>query len=84
MTLLHSGPPDPAALIRKIVEAVAEARDEDVTDLPPIGDVLDPEALAVFIESTTVPTTVALEFYDCYVEVDDNGDVTAKYPTDTS
>lgn len=70
-----SDSPDRSIHISEILQAIAEARDEDVTDLPPIANDLDPEALVRFVESTTVPTAIAIELYDCHVEIDESGEV---------
>ena len=41
------------------------------------GDVTDPTALERFLQSSTVPTTVAFNVYGCQVEIDGDGNVTA-------
>lgn len=72
-------PPEPPSsrLLFDILEAIADVRDETVITLPPIGEVLDPDALERLLESTTVPTSVVLEVYGCRVEIDGDGDVAA-------
>lgn len=74
---MSSVPSDRSIHVSQILQAVAEARSEDVTDLPPIGKLLDPEALVEFVESTTVPSAISLEIYDCQVQITGDGDVTA-------
>lgn len=62
--------------VEDVLRAIADARDEDVTDLPPVWDAMDPEALVVFLRSANVPTTVTVHVYDCRVEITGDGDVT--------
>lgn len=67
----------PDRLLLDILEAVADARDEEITALPPVIEFFDPNELEEFVDSTTVPTTVILDVYDCQVKIDGKGDVTA-------
>jgi hypothetical protein len=67
---------EPDRVLLDIVEAVADARDEDVTDLEPIYDFFDPVALQRLLGSASVSTTVELTVYDCRVEVRGDGRVT--------
>lgn len=62
-----------------ILGAIVDARDDitDVTDIPPLGAVTDPEALDRLLTRTTVPVTVTLEVYECLVEIDGTNTVSA-------
>lgn len=77
---MNSDPSDPPShpdwSIVELLEAVADARDEDVMDLPPLGEYLDPEAFERFLVSTSVPTSIRIEVYGCTVELDGDGTVT--------
>ncbi|MDS0473527.1 HalOD1 output domain-containing protein [Natrinema sp. 1APR25-10V2] len=69
-------------LTLEIVTAVAAARGEDIQELPPLAYSFDPVALERFIESTTVSTSVQLEIYGCFVEIDADGNVVATENTE--
>lgn len=71
-----------APIVVRIVEAVADARGETAGSLNPLGSYFEVEALERIIDSTTVPTKVAIEFEDCTVVVDGDGNV-AVNPDDT-
>lgn len=73
----------PDSVTMDLLQAVADVRNEDVRSVPPLGDRFDPGALDRFIESTSVPTEVTLEVYDCTVTIDAEGDVTVTH-TNTS
>jgi hypothetical protein len=80
----RSGPPpsDTDRILLDVLRAVADVRGDDVSELAPIYDFIDPTALERFLGSTTVPTTVTFEVYGCRVEVDGDGNVTATEATD--
>lgn len=66
----------PTRVLLDLLYAIGEARDEDPTELTPIGTLLDPDALGRFVASTSVPTTITLGLYDCQVEIDTDGSIT--------
>ncbi|WP_162224219.1 HalOD1 output domain-containing protein [Halorussus salinus] len=75
---ISGGPPSEA-----VVLAVADARDRDPIDLPPLNDTLDPDALdALFAETASGrPRTggrVTFEYAGCTVAVFGSGDVVVK------
>lgn len=74
--------PQPHDLTLEIVTAVAAARGEGVQELPPLAHSFDPIALERFVESTTVSTSVQLEIYGCFVEIDADGNVAATKNTE--
>jgi len=49
--------------VSDIVETVAAQTGRDPTELPPIYDAIDPDALSRFVESTD--STASLEFHYC-------------------
>lgn len=73
----YAPPPTTDRLMLDILEAIADARDEDVTALPSMIEFFDPQPLNQFVESTDVPTTIILDAYGCQVRIDGQGDVIA-------
>jgi hypothetical protein len=69
-------PPSELGIVMAIREGVADARGEEVSALPPLETWCDPGALATFIESSEAPTQLILRIYDCWVEIDGDGEVT--------
>lgn len=69
----------------RVVDAVAEVRDVDVADLPPLYDVVDPDALDALFDSTgTVASrregTVEFVYTGLHVRVDASGAVDVSSP----
>ncbi|MFB6141652.1 MAG: HalOD1 output domain-containing protein [Halosimplex sp.] len=71
----ESGPTPP--LSERVVSAVAAHRDVEETALPPLFEVLDPDALdALFETPGAVPQgTVTFEYAGCIVECSSDGTV---------
>ncbi len=55
-------------VIVDIARAVAEREDREVTELPPLYDVIDPDVLRAFVESGT-DTGATLRFTYCGYDV---------------
>lgn len=63
-------------LVLKVVEAIAEHRGVDTDDLDrPVGEVVDPEALARLFSAPDGEGYVAFRYGDCGVVVHANGEV---------
>lgn len=63
-------------LVRRIAEAIAEREDTSYADLPPLYDVLDPEALQELIESADDEVvTVEVVYNDYVLRIGADGDV---------
>lgn len=65
---------NPATVVHAIVASVASASGEDLLDLPPLYDVIDPEALRLICsggrsDGTESTVTVSFEYADHLVEV---------------
>lgn len=69
----------PESVTMDLLQAVADGGNEDARSVPPSGDRFDPGALDRPIESTSVPTEVTLQGYDCTVTIDGEGDVTVTH-----
>ena len=72
---------DGAPPSQRVVEAVSDARDVDVLDLPPLYDTVDPDALdGLFADrrggAGARSGTLAFEYADSTVVVDADGTVT--------
>ncbi|MDS0282245.1 HalOD1 output domain-containing protein [Haloarcula onubensis] len=62
--------------VASVVECVAAARDVSVTDLPPLGQAVDPDAIdLLFAERTRPECTVSFEFAGTMVDITGRGDV---------
>ena len=72
--------PNTDRILLDLLEGIAEVREEDLIELPPLGDLLDYDALEQFLTSTNVPTTVTLEVYECRVQIDGDGTVSVTGP----
>jgi hypothetical protein len=57
--------------VTDIVETIAAQTGRDPTELPPIYDAIDPDALSRFVESTD--STASIEFHYCGNEVTVSG-----------
>lgn len=55
----------------QVIEAVAERENVDPTDLPPLYDVLDPDALDRWCQSTTGALSFEWVGYRIFVDVDE-------------
>ena len=70
---------DPEAVSREVVESVAAARDTDPLDLPPLYEVVDPDALNRLFDydqtTTPAPACVRFRMADCNVVVHRDGTV---------
>ena len=69
----------------RVIEAVAEARGVDPLDLPPLYDVIDPDALNRLFNSDSPgrpngPGRVTFTLSGCEVVVESDGEVTATAP----
>lgn len=62
----------------RLVEAVADARDETSESLEPLATYFNPDALQRFVESTAVPASITIEVYDCTVEINNDGAITVR------
>lgn len=63
-------------LVRRIVEEVAVREGTAPTNLPPLYDQVDPDALAMVVESADADTlSVEFTYDDCIVRVDGDGSV---------
>ncbi|WP_224448621.1 HalOD1 output domain-containing protein [Haloprofundus salilacus] len=68
---------DPNSVVLAIVESVATVTDRDITALPPLFDVIDPEALTDLVApSRKRPVEVCFLYDGCQVDVSSRGDVT--------
>ena len=72
---------DGSAPSHRVLEAVSEARDVDVLDLPPLYDTVDPDALDVLFadrpgDAGARSGTLAFEYADSTVVLDGDGTVT--------
>lgn len=70
------------SIVIEILEAVADEREVDPMDLPPLADEIDPEALERLVSSARVDVEVSLAIYGCRVSVDSTGEVTAMRTAD--
>lgn len=69
----------------RVVTAVADARDVDSLELPPLFDVINPDALDQLFDhglsdGTNGPGRVVFMFAGCEVEVHSDGEVTVTAP----
>lgn len=64
-----------APVVIRIVEAVADARGVSVGTLDPLASYFDVDALERFIESATASIKIVIEFEDCTVVIDGDGNV---------
>lgn len=64
-----------APVVVRIVAAVADARGVSVDSLDPLASYFDVDALERFIESVTTSTRIGIEFEDCTVVIDGDGNV---------
>jgi hypothetical protein len=64
--------------IHRILEAIATETDIDETQLPPLYDVIDPDVVASFVESTNADAQLEFEYYDHVVTIDHTGQVEAE------
>lgn len=62
-------------IVVRIVEAVADARGEASDTVDPLSTCFDVESLEKFIDSTNVPTRIAIELEDCTIVIDSEGEV---------
>ena len=62
---------------RAAIEAVAESERIDPVDLPPLGDVIDPEALnGLFADRESTRGRIRFRYHGYEVTVDERGHVT--------
>ncbi|WP_247730693.1 HalOD1 output domain-containing protein [Halovivax limisalsi] len=61
--------------VLSIVSRVADEAGVEPTDLPPLYDAIDPEALSRLAESASGPLTVRFEFAGYEIRIDEAGDV---------
>ncbi|WP_323676136.1 HalOD1 output domain-containing protein [Halorubellus sp. PRR65] len=64
--------------IHDIVTAVADATGQSHTELPPLLDTIDPDAVVAFVDSAADDATLAFEYCDHRVTVGGNGAVETK------
>lgn len=63
-------------LVHRIVEEVADREGTPPTDLPPLYDRVDPDALEMIVESADSDAlTIEFTYDDCIVSVDGDGRV---------
>lgn len=72
--------PDESTVSERVFTAVADARDEDPLELPPLYDVIDPDALDQLFDHgvtgrQTGPGRVNFRLADCEVVVHSDGEV---------
>lgn len=67
---------EPDAVTWRVLSQVARAEDVDPVDLPPLGDVIDPEALELVFQDESTVERVRFEYCDRTVEVESAGDTT--------
>ncbi|WP_227132809.1 HalOD1 output domain-containing protein [Halorubellus salinus] len=58
-----------------IVSTVAEATGESHTDLPPLLETIDPEAIVAFVDSAAADASLAFDYYGHRITVDGDGAV---------
>lgn len=80
---------DDGAVSQRVVAAVAEAHSTDPTELPPLYDAVDPDALDALFDRGNYgerenPGRVVFMFADCEVVVHSDGEVTVTAPSDQS
>ena len=62
------------SFVVELVEFVAEATDEEPTDLPPLSDAVDPEAVQRLLASDdSESATVRFHYADCEIVVTGSG-----------
>lgn len=66
-------PPDSVSV--NVVQRVATTTDRETTELPPLYDTLDPEALDALVDSLTVSASVEFVYSGCRVTVDAAGNI---------
>lgn len=67
---------DGDTFVCELVTLVAEVRDVDPTDLPPLAEEIDPEAVQATLQSGTADTTkVGFEYAGCEVLVTGAGEL---------
>lgn len=59
----------------RIARELARARGEDVESMPPVGNVVDAEALERFVENSSTDLAVTMDLYGHAVTVDGDGNV---------
>lgn len=72
----------PVSVSHAILKRVATETDQDVTELPPLYDVLDPDALEALFDSWDTSTASVTFFYHGF-EVTVTGDRTVTLTTDS-
>lgn len=66
---------------RAVVRAVADVTDRDPTDMEPIAETIDPEAIdEMFTRSSDDVATLTLLYEGCRIEVDDDAVVVEEIP----
>ncbi len=84
---MHGGrmtSPDSAGLVYRIAETLAAAESVDIADLPPIGTVVDIEALEAFLDSCDGEAWATFTYYDWQIKVTAEGRITlSESPEDT-
>jgi len=86
---IRTGCAEESVVSERVVMAVSEARDTDPLELPPLYDVVDPDALdALFAsgagESQAGPGNVTFVFDGCEVIVHSDGEVDVTAPGERS
>lgn len=61
--------------IHDIVSAVADANGQSHTDLPPLLDAIDPDALVAFVDSADDDAELSFDYCDRRVVVSGTGEV---------
>lgn len=65
-------------IVFRVLSCVAELRDISMTDLPPLAETVDPDALETLFPSAEYgPCSVTLEFANTHVIICQNGDIRA-------
>lgn len=73
------GRTDGRSIAVAVVELVAAETERDPLELPPLGDVVDPEALdRLFSEGATTEAGAQFQFAGCHVSVSADGVVTVE------
>ncbi|WP_162265537.1 HalOD1 output domain-containing protein [Haloprofundus marisrubri] len=70
---------DPHSVVLAIVETVASITNRDITAMPPLFDVIDPEALTDLLTSPRERSIEVCFWYEgCQIDVSSRGDVTVR------
>jgi hypothetical protein len=61
--------------IVEIVGTVAEATGESHTELPPLLETIDPDAVVAFVDSAAADASLAFDYHGYRITVDGRGEV---------